>query len=214
MPSPMDTEYSPGIPRSSKRRRLNFACNYCRSRKTRCDEQQPSCQACILAGVTCVIKRREAGKSTDGGSVTSASPSEYGLQTGAVERRHSVAEPRTIEVVNVTGPIRVRSQSPRPSQSRDSSHTDTINIDGMARSGLFPAEHPLPFWLVSPVYAKPAIGISAPARNPDHARDMGAPDSIRCVCKGDTYVLPCCETRPGSCRCSAVAPRELNVAWC
>ncbi|KAF5685647.1 hypothetical protein FDENT_6118 [Fusarium denticulatum] len=109
----MDTEDSPGIPRSSKRRRLNFACNYCRSRKTRCDEQQPSCQACILAGVTCVtedrrrpgkvIKRREAGKSTDGGSVTSASPSKYGLQAGAVERRHSVAEPRTIEVV--TGPI-------------------------------------------------------------------------------------------------------------
>lgn len=143
MPSPMDTEDSPGIPRSNKRRRLNFACNYCRSRKTRCDEQQPSCQACILAGVTCVtedrrrpgkvIKRREAGKSTDGGSVTSASPSEYGLQTAAVERRHSVAEPRTIEAVNVTGPIRARSQSPRPSQSRDSSHTDTIS-------------NPLPIW--------------------------------------------------------------------
>ncbi|KAF5599555.1 oleate-activated transcription factor 1 [Fusarium pseudoanthophilum] len=137
----MDTEDSPGIPRSSKRRRLNFACNYCRSRKTRCDEQQPSCQACILAGVPCVtedrrrpgkvIKRREAGKSTDEGSVTSASPSEYALQTGAVERRHSVAEPRTIEVV--TGPIRARSQSPRPSQSRDSSHTDTIS-------------NPLPIW--------------------------------------------------------------------
>ncbi|RYC96270.1 hypothetical protein BFJ63_vAg1139 [Fusarium oxysporum f. sp. narcissi] len=144
MPSPMDTEDSPGIPRSSKRRRLNFACNYCRSRKTRCDEQQPSCQACILAGIACVtedrrrpgklIKRREAGKSTDGGSVTSASPSEYGLQAGAdgaVERRHSIAEPRTIAVV--TGPIRARSQSPRPSQSRDSSHTDTIS-------------NPLPIW--------------------------------------------------------------------
>ncbi|ENH75867.1 hypothetical protein FOC1_g10003004 [Fusarium oxysporum f. sp. cubense race 1] len=140
----MDTEDSPGIPRSSKRRRLNFACNYCRSRKTRCDEQQPSCQACILAGIACVtedrrrpgklIKRREAGKSTDGGSVTSASPSEYGLQAGAdgaVERRHSIAEPRTIAVV--TGPIRARSQSPRPSQSRDSSHTDTIS-------------NPLPIW--------------------------------------------------------------------
>ncbi|KAF5641624.1 oleate-activated transcription factor 1 [Fusarium sp. NRRL 52700] len=137
----MDTEDSPGIPRSSKRRRLNFACNYCRNRKTRCDEQQPSCHACILAGVTCVtedrrrpgkvIKRREAGKSTDGGSVTSASPSEYGLQAGAVEGRHSVAEPRTIEVV--AGPIRARSQSPRPSQSRDSSHTDAIS-------------NPLPIW--------------------------------------------------------------------
>lgn len=55
-----------------KRRRLNFACNYCRSRKTRCDEQQPSCYACRVAGVTCVttdrrrpgteIERREAGQ--------------------------------------------------------------------------------------------------------------------------------------------------------
>ncbi|KAF4457143.1 hypothetical protein F53441_932 [Fusarium austroafricanum] len=142
----MDTEDSPGIskPKDSKRRRLNFACNYCRSRKTRCDEQQPSCNACILAGVTCVtedrrrpgklIKRREAGKSIDGASVESVSPSEYGLQSvsGDGERkRHSIIETSTISVA--AGPIRARSQSPRPSQSRDSSHTDTIS-------------NPLPIW--------------------------------------------------------------------
>ena len=55
-----------------KRRRLNLACNYCRSRKTRCDEQRPSCHACLAAGLVCVttdpkrpdhrVERREAGK--------------------------------------------------------------------------------------------------------------------------------------------------------
>ncbi|KAF4463995.1 transcription factor [Fusarium albosuccineum] len=74
----------PGTREQSKRRRLNFACNYCRNRKTRCDEQQPSCQACISAGVPCVtedrrrpgqrIKRREAGKATTSSSLGSASP--------------------------------------------------------------------------------------------------------------------------------------------
>jgi hypothetical protein len=47
-----------------KRRRLNFACNYCRSRKSRCDEQKPSCRACLNAGVPCVtIDRRRPGVS-------------------------------------------------------------------------------------------------------------------------------------------------------
>ncbi|EUC46990.1 hypothetical protein COCMIDRAFT_91344 [Bipolaris oryzae ATCC 44560] len=58
---------------SSKRRRINFACDYCRSRKTRCDEGQPSCYACSAAGIQCVtrnrrqpwldVRRHEAGKS-------------------------------------------------------------------------------------------------------------------------------------------------------
>ncbi|KAK2041706.1 hypothetical protein LZ31DRAFT_633199 [Colletotrichum somersetense] len=41
-----------------KRRRINFACNYCRNRKTRCDEQKPSCRACIAAGIECVTTDR------------------------------------------------------------------------------------------------------------------------------------------------------------
>ncbi|KAM0347672.1 hypothetical protein ACHAPU_004686 [Fusarium lateritium] len=145
----METEDSPGISRgkeSSKRRRLNFACNYCRSRKTRCDEQQPSCQACIAAEIPCVtqdrrrpgklIKRREAGKSTDGLSMGSASPSEYGTVSaseGSLARRQSVAQESQPPNITVAGPIRARSQSPRPPHSRDSSHTDTIS-------------NPLPIW--------------------------------------------------------------------
>ncbi|KAI8284951.1 hypothetical protein K4K60_001539 [Colletotrichum sp. SAR11_57] len=42
----------------AKRRRINFACNYCRNRKTRCDEQKPSCRACIAAGIECVTTDR------------------------------------------------------------------------------------------------------------------------------------------------------------
>ncbi|KAH7029802.1 uncharacterized protein B0I36DRAFT_364278 [Microdochium trichocladiopsis] len=41
-----------------KRRRLNFACNYCRSRKTRCYEGHPSCRAYTDAGVACVTQDR------------------------------------------------------------------------------------------------------------------------------------------------------------
>ncbi|KAL3602984.1 hypothetical protein FPOAC2_07301 [Fusarium poae] len=139
----MNTEDSPDSrpKESSKRRRLNFACNYCRNCKTRCDEQQPSCQACISAGIPCVtqdrrrpgklIKRREAGKSIDGSSVGSGTPSEYGIHsnTGIVLASiPSIAkEQQTTRTISVAaGPIRARSQSPRHSLSRDSSHTDTI----------------------------------------------------------------------------------------
>ncbi|KAL3483171.1 hypothetical protein BJX62DRAFT_245161 [Aspergillus germanicus] len=45
---------------SPKRKRLSYACNYCRQKKTRCDEQQPSCRNCRIAGVECITtdKRR------------------------------------------------------------------------------------------------------------------------------------------------------------
>ncbi|KAJ6021568.1 hypothetical protein N7540_007072 [Penicillium herquei] len=43
-----------------KRKRLSYACNYCREKKTRCDEEQP-CHNCRLADVECVTtdKRRD-----------------------------------------------------------------------------------------------------------------------------------------------------------
>lgn len=48
--------------RSPKRKRLSYACNYCRLKKTRCDEQQPSCQNCTRAGVECITTdKRRAG---------------------------------------------------------------------------------------------------------------------------------------------------------
>ncbi|KAJ5777721.1 hypothetical protein N7520_000967 [Penicillium odoratum] len=47
-------------PQNTKRKRLSYACNYCRSKKTRCDEKQP-CHACELAGIECITtdKRRD-----------------------------------------------------------------------------------------------------------------------------------------------------------
>ncbi|KAK6216366.1 40S ribosomal protein S27 [Pestalotiopsis sp. IQ-011] len=69
-PNPASPEAPP------KRRRLNFACNYCRNRKSRCDEQKPSCRACLTAGIPCVtvdkrrpgvsITRHEAGATPSG----------------------------------------------------------------------------------------------------------------------------------------------------
>lgn len=46
----------------SKRKRLSYACNHCRVKKTRCDEQQPSCRNCRVAGVQCITTdKRRAG---------------------------------------------------------------------------------------------------------------------------------------------------------
>lgn len=59
-PSPRQHTTSPPPAPRAKRNRLNVACNYCRTRKTRCDAQQPQCRACRLAGVPCVtVNRRQ-----------------------------------------------------------------------------------------------------------------------------------------------------------
>jgi Fungal specific transcription factor domain/Fungal Zn(2)-Cys(6) binuclear cluster domain len=39
---------------SHKRKRLSHACNLCRSRKVRCDEQMPNCGNCQKAGAICI----------------------------------------------------------------------------------------------------------------------------------------------------------------
>ncbi|KAH7333426.1 hypothetical protein BKA65DRAFT_44687 [Rhexocercosporidium sp. MPI-PUGE-AT-0058] len=61
-----------------KRKRLTFACNRCRSRKVRCDERQPDCTNCAVAGTVCVtqnprqpftaVQRREAQADSRRGS--------------------------------------------------------------------------------------------------------------------------------------------------
>lgn len=76
-----------------------ISCNYCRTRKTRCDEKSPSCLACLVAGVPCVttdkrrpgvdITRREAGYKPlpDESDTGGASVSEReGNQTAFIER--------------------------------------------------------------------------------------------------------------------------------
>lgn len=54
---PLSPDHSTSVPAQTpakKRVRLSRACNVCRSRKVRCDEQQPSCSRCVAAGIDCV----------------------------------------------------------------------------------------------------------------------------------------------------------------
>ncbi|KAJ5693414.1 hypothetical protein N7462_002837 [Penicillium macrosclerotiorum] len=60
-----------------KRMRLSFACNYCRFKKTRCDEEQP-CRNCRLAGIECVTtdKRRDGAVVAHRRRAVATSPSQ------------------------------------------------------------------------------------------------------------------------------------------
>ncbi|KAF5636860.1 transcriptional regulatory [Fusarium sp. NRRL 25303] len=44
-----------GLP-TNKRRRIGLACNACRSRKSRCDGQRPSCSSCLSLGFDCLYE--------------------------------------------------------------------------------------------------------------------------------------------------------------
>lgn len=43
-------DMNPPSQQTVKRRKITLACNYCRSRKTRCDGRQPACTACDRKG--------------------------------------------------------------------------------------------------------------------------------------------------------------------
>ncbi|UPL00884.1 hypothetical protein LCI18_011818 [Fusarium solani-melongenae] len=122
---------------SAKRRRLNFACNYCRARKTRCDEQQPSCQACLLVGAPCVtedrrkpgqrVQRREAGKGPDASSTCSASPlGEHRAADADNCQARSPVDSRTASITPLARPDMTGSES--GSQAQDGASTaQTLN---------------------------------------------------------------------------------------
>lgn len=90
-----------GAGRPAKRRRINFACNYCRNRKTRCDEQKPSCTACTTAGVECIttdrrrpgveVSRRETQRRASRASISSlpTPTSSRRLQSSPVSRQNA-----------------------------------------------------------------------------------------------------------------------------
>lgn len=106
----------------AKRRRINFACNYCRNRKTRCDEQKPSCMACINAGIECVttdrrrpgveVSRRETRRRASRASTSSlATPTPSGrLQSPPSSRDNIVVgeehETEIVRAVTNSSPIR------------------------------------------------------------------------------------------------------------
>ncbi|KAK1584961.1 fungal-specific transcription factor domain-containing protein [Colletotrichum navitas] len=96
----------------AKKRRINFACNYCRNRKTRCDEQKPSCRACIVAGIECVttdrrrpgveVQRRETKHRRSRASTSS-------LTHSLAADNASPRSPRGTEVVESAGASAARS---------------------------------------------------------------------------------------------------------
>ncbi|KAH6687379.1 hypothetical protein F5X68DRAFT_231851 [Plectosphaerella plurivora] len=102
---------SPAAPRA-KKRRINYACNFCRSRKTRCDEVRPACTACQTAGVECVttnlrnpstsVVRHEAGRQ---GPASAATPA-----PAAVRRKRPAVGPPT-----ASSPLSPAPLSPPPS---------------------------------------------------------------------------------------------------
>lgn len=51
----MNDEHGPN-PKSNKRRRLNYACDRCRTKKTRCDDRYPECSNCHKADVKCITR--------------------------------------------------------------------------------------------------------------------------------------------------------------
>lgn len=121
--------------RPPKRRRINFACDYCRSRKTRCDEGQPSCYACSVAGIDCVtrnrcqpwldVRRQEAGKVPDRTRMNDASrPGEHVSTSTVQSAAASLAIPRH-EATRAT-------LSPRRSRRQPHQANDTITAEAIA----------------------------------------------------------------------------------
>ncbi|KAF4496730.1 arylamine N-acetyltransferase [Fusarium agapanthi] len=55
-PSDQEQDQSETGPPTSKRRRIGLACNACRSRKSRCDGQRPSCSSCLTLGFDCLYE--------------------------------------------------------------------------------------------------------------------------------------------------------------
>ncbi|KAL2830719.1 hypothetical protein BJY01DRAFT_226977 [Aspergillus pseudoustus] len=91
--------------RGVKKRRINYACNHCRARKTRCDESKPSCRACQVARVECVttnlrkpdlnVVRREAGRATREAPSTTAPPDSSSRQLREVVPRFASSQSST-----------------------------------------------------------------------------------------------------------------------
>ncbi|KAH8602377.1 fungal-specific transcription factor domain-containing protein [Bisporella sp. PMI_857] len=120
-----------------KRKRLNFACNYCRSKKARCDEQKPACRACLLAGIECVttdkrrpgveVVRKTAGSPNHLATVTRASePLVSGPARTSDESSTSIASPANSGTQIVTPEWELHSNA--LTRDRDGSHRKQSTI--------------------------------------------------------------------------------------
>lgn len=107
-----------------KRKRLSCACNYCRAKKTRCDEQRPRCTNCQLAGVPCITVDRRRTKATDQQRRRNETTKIRHLKTGA-RTATALLSPETTSVsppLNPDGPAFPTSPFPVPRGSHDSSN--------------------------------------------------------------------------------------------
>ncbi|KAL4737838.1 hypothetical protein BDV11DRAFT_171532 [Aspergillus similis] len=98
-------------PMENKRKRLSYACNFCRQRKTRCDEGQPSCRNCQVAGVQCITTdKRRAGVIVTSRRRTSSRPStSMSTATGAAVT--------PVEDTALRTPVSLSQASPLPAAS-------------------------------------------------------------------------------------------------
>ncbi|OOQ84566.1 hypothetical protein PEBR_30048 [Penicillium brasilianum] len=104
-----------------KRKRLSYACNYCRAKKTRCDEQFPSCRNCQLAGVSCITvnKRRPnapvQNRRKDLPSLKRPLETEAPRVTAIASPETSCVSPSSLSGPELSiAPARLRSLSPGP----------------------------------------------------------------------------------------------------
>ncbi|CBF80108.1 hypothetical protein AN7788.2 [Aspergillus nidulans FGSC A4] len=96
-----------------KRKRLSYACNFCRQRKTRCDEEHPSCRNCRVAGVQCITTdKRHAGVIVTSRRRISSSPS---TSTALSTATGAAATP--VEKTVLRTPVSLSQASPLPAAS-------------------------------------------------------------------------------------------------
>ncbi|TQN65911.1 Acetamidase regulatory protein [Colletotrichum shisoi] len=124
--APVDSATGPEGASLAKRRRINYACNYCRNRKTRCDEQKPSCRACIAAGIECVTTdRRRPGVE---------------VQRRETKRRASRTSTSTSSLTGSLTAAKTTTTTTTSSSSSSSPHSPPRRADGGAEPA--PAEVP------------------------------------------------------------------------
>src|SRR5271163_1508073 len=95
-------------PDQRKRKRLSHACNLCRSRKVRCDEQMPTCRNCQRAGAECIttdpkkpeVQIASRRKTTTNGNIPSSQTDEIDMAQQLVAMENMISN--TVPSISTT----------------------------------------------------------------------------------------------------------------
>ena len=122
-----------GLAPLPKRKRLSYACNYCRTKKTRCDEQFPSCRNCQLAGVQCVTVDKRRPNAPVQHRRKDLPVTERTLEPGPTTRVVALVSPETTTGVSrspefTIASTRSKSPSPGPRDSNEWRSWDTRHL--------------------------------------------------------------------------------------